>query len=629
MSSRMQKIFIFSAVVVSFGLLTRLSTAQDGEGRFRVKKIESLKSIPVPGPSDAELAQYISNKKVAIELGKALFWDQKVGSDNKTACASCHFHAGADNRVKNQLNPGQIAKDNLFSIPGSGPNFLLDHNTFPFTSNDIASSQGVFNREFIAAGVDGEEDECKTVIDDVFHVRMPKGHRVNTRKNEQRNTPSVINAVFNFRNFWDGRATNTFNGIDPFGLRNEASYVWKVVNNKMQKVKMTLPSSSLASQASGPPLSGFEMSCRQRLFHHIGRKLINRPILDQQTIASSDSVLGHHSYHRPKYIELIKKAFRHEYWSGENVPYAGAAVGSMDLVDPPLFMDDMEGESIKQVEANFAFFFGLAIQLYESTLVSDDAPFDRFAAGQTDALTDQQKRGLALFNGRAACVFCHSGPELTSASFSSVTDSRITRVRGRGTIFHDTGFFNIGVRPTDEDLAVGGDDPFGRPLSETEMIRGNLTHLLGNDFDPTKNPKPEDLVQVANAGAFKAPGLRNVELTGPYFHNGGKSTLRQVIEFYNIGGDFKNPEITIRPLNLSETQVDDLVAFLLSLTDERVRFKRAPFDHPSLCFPAGHKGDSHRVVDRGDGNAVDIMECLPAVGAKGVSHRHRLKPFLE
>src|SRR5262249_58765253 len=91
------------------------------------------------------------------------------------------------------------------------------------------------------------------------------------------------------------------------------------------------------------------------------------------------------------------------------------------------------------------------------------------------------------------------------------------------------------------------------------------------------------------AGTFKVPSLRNVELRGPYFHNGGKSTLAQVVEFYDDGGNFANPTLAplIRPLGLNASERRDLVAVLLTLTDDRVRYQRAPLDHPQLFVPDG------------------------------------------
>jgi len=80
------------------------------------------------------------------------------------------------------------------------------------------------------------------------------------------------------------------------------------------------------------------------------------------------------------------------------------------------------------------------------------------------------------------------------------------------------------------------------------------------------------------------------------------------VEFYDDGGNFSNTELAplIRPLGLTENQIDALVAFLLSLTDDRVRFQKAPFDHPELPVPAGQ-----------DGTGADIVTLLPAVGATG------------
>ena len=157
--------------------------------------------------------------------------------------------------------------------------------------------------------------------------------------------------------------------------------------------------------------------------------------------------------------------------------------------------------------------------------------------------------------------------------------------------------------------------------------------MLGNSFNPDREPMP-DVNAVAVNGAFKTPGLRNVELTGPYFHNGGKSTLMQVVDFYNRGGDFArenadNLDPDIRPLGLTEIEKVNLVKFLLSLTDERVRMKKAPFDHPSLCLPNGHSWTapgSTTVI-----NAPDQTACLPAVGrngtAAGIQPVMSLSPF--
>jgi len=123
----------------------------------------------------------------------------------------------------------------------------------------------------------------------------------------------------------------------------------------------------------------------------------------------------------------------------------------------------------------------------------------------------------------------------------------------------------------------------------------------------------------------KIPSLRNVALTAPYFHNGDVLTLRDAVELYSRGGNVA-PILTldgilIEPLGipvLSADEVTAIVAFLEALTDERVLYQRAPFDHPQLFVPNGHPGDSISTIDAdGDGLADDLMVEIPAVGAAG------------
>jgi cytochrome c peroxidase len=603
----------------------------------------SLKTVPVPGPSTEALSQFVRNKTAAIQLGKALFWDARVGSDNRTACATCHFNAGGDNRNKNQVSPGLLNRfpttladnpDKTFQL-GGAPNYVLDASNFPLTNantadrldaNDVISSQGVFNAVFQNLDMSkGPAEVCSSQADpDGFSI-----HGINTRRVEPRNSPTVINAVFNFRNFWDGRGNNTFNGGDPFGLRNPDAVVWKFEAGLLRSVKVALPSSSLASQASGPPLSGTEMSCRNRTFVRLGQKLLGQGILTGQTIDPMDSVLGKIAKDRPTYRSLISQAFNAEYWGAPGTvrftKNDAQKLKSMDLRRPVLFDQPLD-VNVSQMEANFGLFFAIAIQLYESTLVANDTPFDRYAAGNSSALSAQQVNGWEIFQGKGRCINCHGGAELTNASFRNVINQRIEPMAmSDGAIkTYDTGFYNIGVRPTSDDLGVGGDDPFGRPLSESKAYArdNNAASFLGNGFDASKYARPLES-EVAVNGAFKTPGLRNVELTGPYFHNGGKATLMQVVEFYNRGGDFPNenradlaPDIS--PIGLDETEKANLVAFLLSLTDERVRYEKAPFDHPSLCLPNGHPGSTTSVVSN-NGSATDNspLLCLNAVGAAG------------
>lgn len=608
-----------------------------------VSPFTSLKTVPVPGPSSSEIDVFIRDKKAVIQLGKALFWDMKVGSDNKTACASCHFHAGADNRRVNQVSPGILAGDNTFQFAKPNHRLLANEFPIPFVSsnnfNDVVSSQGVFNTLFnkiLSRGV----EECSDSADLVFHGLSANGSKLNTRRVEPRNTPTVINAVFNFRNFWDGRANNMFNGLDPFGKRNPDAVVWRHFGGLPQQVKISLPFSSLASQASGPPLSAFEMSCRERVFVDIGRKMLNLSMLSSQTIHPSDSVLGAFSSARLPYLTLIQRGFRPEWWNSTIlIPFTTAEASrarSMDIGRGRVIGNRRITDRMTLLEANFSLFFSLAIQMYSSTLVSDDSPADRYAEGVSSALTAQQIRGKNVFENKGRCVNCHGGAETTNASVANVFNQRLeTMEMGDGNMAtYDNGFYNIGVRPTSDDLGVGGTDPFGMPLSETRMVKAGKSNLLGG-FNPDQNPRPQDINRIAVNGAFKTPGLRNIELTGPYFHNGGKSTLRQVVDFYDRGGDFSQQNMEdldpdIRSLNLTELEKQDLVAFLISLTDPRVKLKKAPFDHPSLCIPDGHKNDEQILVQDGVTlRALDNTFCMKAVGSAGVSSLEALKPFLE
>ena len=152
-----------------------------------------------------------------------------------------------------------------------------------------------------------------------------------------------------------------------------------------------------------------------------------------------------------------------------------------------------------------------AIACYERTVVSGDSPYDRYQAGDKDALSPEAVRGLALFNGKANCKTCHTGFNFT-----------------------DEGYHNLGV-------GVNGPAPdAGR-------------------MDQTKN--------AADRGKFKTPTLRNIAETAPYMHDGSEPTLADVIDFYDRGG-VANPNLAgeVKPLKLTPGEKQDLVAFLFALT---------------------------------------------------------------
>ncbi len=638
-------------------LLTSLtSTAMSQTKPEPLPKLEPLRKVEVPEPS--KLNEFIRDKKAAIALGKALFWDMQVGSDNMTSCASCHFHAGADNRAKNQISPGLLRVDSNFnsdpdtSFQFGGPNYTVKKEDYPFHKlsdindrrstvisdvNDVTSSQGVFLEDF-GGLTSGTLFEIRTVRPDaVFNV-----NGVNTRRVEPRNTPTVINAVFNLRNFWDGRAQDRFNGVNPFGKRDQGAFVWKASKpDDIKPVSIDLDRASLASQAVGPPLSSFEMSADGRRFPELGRKLLNRRPLAMQRVHPQDSVLGSYSLSPAPgvsvstYAEAIRAAFKPEWWQGvvtlapETAEPVGGAADTMGLKGLSKAMKKAKAPrpmltQWTHMEANFSLYFGLCIQLYEATLVSDQTPFDSYADGDKNALTTQQKQGLEIFFSKGKCANCHGGAEFTKATVDHIKNERIERmIMGNNEkAVYDNGFYNIGVRPTLEDLGLGGTDPFGQPLSESRHARNSGEKIFKETIGRDPNIKLKSGERVAANGAFKTPTLRNIELTAPYFHNGGQRTLREVVDFYNRGGDFHDQNIDdldpdVERLGLSDSEKDALVAFTKALTDERVRYRRAPFDHPQLFIPNGHIGNTSMVTNDGAGRAMDQALELPATGRNG------------
>jgi cytochrome c peroxidase len=572
------------------GLATWIAAGGTGAAGARGGPVlAALDTMPVPTPPDE--ASYIRNKSAAVKLGKALFWDMQAGSDGRQACATCHYNAGADNRSRNQINP----RGGLFTF--KAPNAQLTADDFPFhkladpndrtsavlsdTSN-VAGSQGVLPSVFDGITL-GEpvDDQTFATSDPDFEVGGTP-----VRRTTGRNTPSVINAVFNFRNFWDGRAQNDFNGVDPFGSRDPDARVGKVnASGGVDQVPVHIANASLASQATGPPGNPVEMSADGRTLSDIGQKLLSLRPLRTQIVSRSDSVLGPDVAPggrgiKESYGDLIKAAFQPTWWN------------SLDSVTAP------NGKDYSLMEFNFPLFWGLAIQSYEATLVSDNTPVDRYMAGDTSALSPAAVRGLNIFETKGECTECHNGPALTSATTLNIAADGPVELNKSGR-WEDTGFANIGVRPTADDPGVGGLDPFGNPLS--------IARMAGDTPD-------------AADGSFKVPGLRNVELTAPYFHNGGELTLRQVVDFYSRGGSFDNAEKSpdLQVLNLTDAEKDDLVEFLKALTDPRVKNQSAPFDHPELFVPVGEKTEAGGgVVTDASGRAVDCFRQVPATGAGG------------
>src|SRR5215208_2154850 len=175
-----------------------------------------------------------------------------------------------------------------------------------------------------------------------------------------------------------------------------------------------------------------------------------------------------------------------------------------------------------------------AIAAYERTLLSGNSPFDRFIAGNSTALTDAQKRGWTIFNGKAKCIECHA--------YSSAIP-----------FFTDFKFHNTGIAAADKlfDKLVGT-----VAKSSTEITMTPLAHSTGfselGRFVVT--------LQQEDIGSFKTPTLRDAELTSPYMHDGSLKTLIDVVQFYNRGGNPNSHlDKLVNRLQLSDEEVNDLV----------------------------------------------------------------------
>lgn len=746
---------------------------------------------------------------------------------------------------------------------GPGVSLFEEMSNVSRDTNDIVASQGVRFRKFVAI-VPGNPVDSGTDLADIFNTATPGVLNLSNRVRRAmpRNSPTMINAVFNFDNLWEGRASFIFNGVNNSGFRDLTSKVTLNVGGKLTPVFLRITNSSLASVAVGPPTSNIAMSYNGRTMKDVGLKMTNLRALAKQYVHPNDSALGPLSRAtlsatggaigarglKPRsYCEMIQAAFQDQWWNPNGplalTPVATHNVAAQSILDAenshsssevmPEFIVSTAGPArtvnirsdeeeagraaasrgaavaaaaaatptpcigsevlppsatgvaqYTQMQANFSLFFGLAVQAYMGTLVSDDTPFDRFngapnpvrqadgspcpATGCTpipadpNALTETQSLGLTVFlddnaNLGTHCADCHIPPVTTGHTvldYQPDAQGVPSLAMGEAIEFmimgdnletanYDHGMYNIGVRRSScGELTCGAEDKgraanaagnpqFQNPLFKTSVPivsvsrTANLVTVttatpipafftpglfvtiagvsdpsfnsafvsgpaaigpqpIGVKISPTqftfKQPGPalpdasstggtstagkpfpvslveltalrEDVVTCAAAtiphvgclppdvarfipdvpilprrvtnGAFKAPNLRNIKYSGPYFHVGDSATLRQVVEFYARGGNFPNTNLHdktvdvegIPPLMFPEFDpvaaqyVQALVEFLANgLTDRRVAFEQAPFDHPQLMVPNGSpKANS----------AVDSLIFIPAVGAAG------------
>ncbi|NOU15291.1 MAG: c-type cytochrome [Methylococcaceae bacterium] len=196
---------------------------------------------------------------------------------------------------------------------------------------------------------------------------------------------------------------------------------------------------------------------------------------------------------------------------------------------------------------------GMAIASYERSLNSANSAFDRWYFGHEKAAIDEQaQRGFQLFTGKANCSSCH----------------RIDKNRA---LFSDDDNHNTGIGYRDAMNTPSASQPLqvapGVYLNVDSSVIAKVSAAKANDlgrYEITQDPQ--------DRWKYKTPSLRNINLTAPYMHNGSLTTLREVVEFYNRGGVAnENLDSLIKPLQLTEAEIDDLTAFLQTLTGDNVQ----------------------------------------------------------
>ena len=404
---------------------------------------------PVPEPVENPITE---EKRL---LGKILFWDEQLSSDNTVSCGTCHIPANAGSDPRLGEHPGV---DGLFG-----------------TEDDVIGSPGVVR-----------SDANNGYAPDVLFGLAPQV--------TGRAAPSVVGSQWALEMFWDGRAESTF--LNPeTGAVSIAS------------------GGALENQTVGPLLSSAEMAHDARDWPSINSKL--------------------------QVVEPLRLA--------SNIPSDVAAVLGGGVSYPDLFQSAFGDPQITSERIAFA------VATYERTLVPDQTPWDLFMAGDTSALTQQQAQGWNLLENNTVCLNCHVPP-----------------------LFTDNKFWNIGLRPADEDLG-----------------RSEVTGAADD------------------RGRFKTPTLRNVGLKNALMHTGRITDVQDAIDFYNappwpmvdpmtghtqytqeqtgiptanpnVFADYNNLFMPVQTMGGTPFQAAVIDFIENGLTDPRVANEQYPFDRPTL-----------------------------------------------
>jgi cytochrome c peroxidase len=234
--------------------------------------------------------------------------------------------------------------------------------------------------------------------------------------------------------------------------------------------------------------------------------------------------------------------------------------------------------TINRIYANF----GKAVAAYERRLVSnafEPSDFDRFMAGDAQAMSPAAIRGARLFVGRAGCAECHRGPMFTDYTFHNIGVPQ-TGVHVPATDLGRSAGIDAIAGAIKKDMA-GDPNPYDFTKQSAFSDAQDDTHLASLTAAAPGDAPP----RRPTDGQFKTPTLRNVAKTAPYMHDGAYATLWDVVNHYNFGGATgpyvgdKDP--ALGPLLLTDAELGDLVEFLRALDDGPVRDTR-DFDQPDL-----------------------------------------------
>lgn len=481
--------------------------------RSMLLMVIGLVSANGAGASDRVSDSIFSDPDV-IELGKALFWDMQVGSGNgaASACATCHYQAGADSE------PRRIAAS-----------------TRP---DGIIGSLGV--KESTFSGVRIDADGWAYDKDDMVEY----GQFLIT----DRQAPPSVESEFE-HNFWDGRANNCFNGVDPGGKSGHRG-LYKRASDSGDVVPATfmLCDASQASQAVGPPNNHVEMAALGRTFPELGFKMLRVKPLAMQTGDLADELSDTPGGH---YETMIEQAFGDElseFIGSEPVPGVPEVrvsddYGTRKLVAPSL------------TEQNFSLFWGLSIMAYELSLESLDH-VKKPTRAQEESFKEMRCEGCHLTDGTSAAhTFTGKNGKAfisTGVSDKSVDPGVVDHFVGEDTFegnFKSTHLFNLPL------TAPYFHDGSAADLSEMLdfYIRGG--NRVSQDV---KLKKLDDVTERDKANVIAMlEGLtdpRIAEGSGPYAHPSLKLDLGDGTFFWMHASDAPNADPEAPGLSYGPTE---------------------------------------------------------------------------